>query len=208
MKNAEIDRKAEELAEATKGLQTCRALISTVERQVKSGTIESNRLDALAKQFVREGNDDKAREKLVEKARVDNELTSNKSQLKAHQETYEAYLHKVQAANERIVELRREAKSQGVRLQMAKAEATLAQLGNVMGKANLSFDSLSEVDAEIESQIDQNRAKGQVIHDLAREGLEEIEAEKRARMAQADDALAALKAEINGSTATAVYDPK
>jgi phage shock protein A len=196
VKNAEIDHKAEELSEATRGLESCRALIAGVERQVKVGTTESNRLQALAEQYVKEHNDNKAKEKLVEKTRVDNDLTTNREQLKIHQETYDAWRIKIQNATNRIAELRQEARGQGVRLQMSKAEANLAKLGSTMGKTNLSFDSLGEVNDEIEAQIDQNRAKGQVVHDLAREGLEEIDAENRAFNSQAEDALTALKAKM------------
>jgi len=198
VKNAEIDRRAEELAEATRGLESCHALIGGVERQIKTGNTESNRLQSLAEQYVRENNDDKAKEKLVEKTRVDHDLEANKEQLRVHRETYDAYLLKIQNANRKISELRREAREQGVRLQMSKAEANLSKFGAVMGKANLNFDSLGEVNEEIEAQIDKNRAKGQVAHDLAREGLEEIEAENRARYAQADDALASLKQKMSG----------
>lgn len=206
VKNAEIDRKAEELAEATRGLENCRGLISSVERQVKTGTAESNRLQALAEQYVDEKNDDMARAKLLEKETVDHDLANNKEQLATHRETYDAWLVKIQNANKRIAELRREAKQQGVRLQMSKAEANLSKLGSVMGKANLSFDSMSEVDQEIENQIDANRAKGQVAHDLAKEGLAEIEAENRARASAANKALDALKAKMNGGVA--VHDPR
>lgn len=196
VKNAEIDRKAEEVAEATRGLESCRALIAGVERQVTTGKRESARLQSLAEQFARDNNDQKALDKLTEKERVDTDLAHNEEQLQIHRQTYDAYLTKIKNANQRINDLRKEAREQGVRLQMAKAEANLAKLAPVVGKANLSFDQLDEVNREIESQIDQNRAKGQVVHDLAKDGLEEIEAENRARNAAAQDKLAALKARL------------
>lgn len=206
VKNAEIDRKAEDLAEATRGLEKCRALVSSVERQVREGKAESNRLQALAEQYIKEGNDAKAKEKLIEKTRVDRHLISNEEQLSQHREMYDNYLVKIQSANKSIAELRAEAKRQGVRLQMAKAEANLAKLGNFMGRMNVSFDSLSEIDQEIESQIDANHAKGQVALDLSKEGLEELEAENRAASAAADTALADLKSKVHGKFA--VHDPR
>jgi phage shock protein A len=198
VKNAEIDRKAEEIADATKGLENCRALIAGVERQVVSGKKEQARLQALSEQYARENNDALALEKLTELERVTADVDANEAQLKVHKETYEAFLTKIKHAHKSIARLRKEAKEQGVRLQMSKAEANLAKLGNIMGKHNLSFDSMSEVDEEIESQIDKNRAAGQVAHDLAKEGLEEIAAEERARNAKASDKLAALKQKLNG----------
>lgn len=205
VKNGEIDRKAEEISDATKGLENCRALIAGVERQVTSGQKEKARLEALSEQYAREGNDGRALEKLTELERVSSELASNEAQLKVHKETYEAFLAKIKHAHKAISRLRKEAKEQGIRLQMSKAEANLAKLGTIMGKANLSFDSLSDIDEEIESQIDKNRASGQVAHDLAKEGLEEIEAEERARNAKAIDKLAALKQKINGDGGVAVH---
>ncbi len=196
VKNAEIDRKAEDIAEATRGLESCNALIRGVERQVKSGQQEKARVTALAEQYTREGNDSKALGKLTELEKIETDLVSNETQLKQHRETYEAYLKKIQVAQSRIGELRKEARSQGVRLQMSKAEANLAKLAPMMGKANLSFDNLDEVNEEIEAQIDRNKAAGQVVSDLAREGLEEIEAEERARTAAASSRLADMKAKL------------
>jgi phage shock protein A len=203
VKNAEIDRKADEIAEATHGLEGSRALISSVERQVTTGERESKRLQSLAEQFAKENNDDKALEKLTELERVESELANNKKQLETHRSTYNNFLTKIQNANKRISELRKEAREQGVRLSMAKAEANLAKLAPAVGKANLNFDNLEEINQEIEAQIDKNRAKGQVVHDLSKEGLEEIEAENRAQNAAASNKLAALKAKINGGGAAA-----
>lgn len=197
VKNAEIDRKANEIADATQGLEGSRALISSVERQVVNGEREVKRLEALSEQFARENNDNKALEKLTELERVQAELDANRIQLKTHRETYNNFLTKIQNANKRILELRKEARSQGARLSLAKAEANLAKLASAVGKANINFDNPDEINQELESQIDKNLAKGQVVHDLSKEGLEEIEAENRARNAAAADKLAALKAKIN-----------
>lgn len=202
VKNAEIDRKAEEVAEATRGLESCRALIAGVERQVNSGEREKARLTALAEQYARENNDAKALEKLTELEKVESDLEANKTQLQTHNTTYNNFLTKIKNANKRIGELRKEAKTQGVRLQMSKAEANLAKLAPVVGKANLSFDNLDEVNDEIEAQIDANKAKGQVVHDLSADGLEEIAAEERARTAAASSRLADLKAKMNGGDKT------
>jgi len=202
VKNAEIDRKAEEIAEATRGLESCQALIRGVERQVTSGNKEKARLQALAEQFARENNDAKALEKLTELEKVEGDLNANESQLATHKGTYESFLKKIQNANKRIGELRKEARSQGVRLQMSKAEANLAKLAPVVGKANLNFDNLDEVNDEIEAQIDKNKAAGQVVADLARDGIEEMEAEERARTAAAGSRLADLKAKLGTGTKT------
>jgi phage shock protein A len=201
VKNAEIDRKADELAEATRGLESCRGLISSVERQVKNGEMASKRAEALAEQFAKDGNDNKALEKLTEKESIDEDLARNREQLNSHNETYKNYLIKITNANKKITSLRKEAREQGVRLEMSKANANLAKLAPVVGKSSLSFDNLDEVNQEIESQIDANHAKGQVVHDLSRDGLEEIEAEERARNSAAAGKLAALKAKIGNNGA-------
>lgn len=198
VKNAEIDRKAEEVAEATRGLESCRGLINGVERQVESGRREANRLQALAEQYVREGKDDLALERLAELERVQADLAANEGQLEAHRRGYEVYLAKIKSANRRIVDLRRDSARQGVQLRMAKAEANIARLGTAMGR-DINLDNLGEIDAEIQSQIDANRARGQVAQDLAAGANEEYEAEGRAWAAAARERLAAIKAGIDRS---------
>jgi phage shock protein A len=180
-------------------LEGCRAFVDRLERQVARGLANVSRHQALAEQYVREGNDTRAREELLEKARWDKDVSENKDQLSRHKQIYEGHLRTVQAAARRLDDMRHEAKQQGVRLEMSKVEASLSELGEVIGKAGLGLDNLSEVNEEIETQIDRNRAKGLVVHDLGREATAEVEAEQRARESAADSDLAALKSRMNGS---------
>lgn len=196
VKNAEIDRKAEEVADATRALEECQGNIKATERSIESGEKEFNRLQAIAEQFTKENNDTKALEALTQQDEVKVKLERNRKALTNYQNTYDAFLTKMKYAKKKIYELRREASDQGVRLQMSKAEANLDKLAALVGKDNLNFDNFNEIDQEIESQIDANKAKGQVASDLARDGLEEIQAEERARTSAAKDRLAELKSKL------------
>lgn len=197
MKNAEVNRVTTELGMVTTGLEDSVAHIQGLERRIKADEKDYNQLTALAKQYVREGNDDAASETLLRRDEVLARLTVDKEQLEKHREIYKTNIDQVEKATKKVFALKQEAIRQGMQLRTAVAEAKLAQLTTSLNGGNLALNDMAEIDEQINAKIDQSRAQIQVVHDLSRSQRQYAEAEERMRRARATTALNEIKAEMN-----------
>jgi hypothetical protein len=208
MKQAKINQAAEEVAAATLDLEKCRASMSKVQRYIDERIARSEVLEARANEYLLANKDDKltpeqkkeneasALKQMLDKEKVDDEIKASKDLLAKHTTAYDECAARCNAGHERISELKRETKQQGFRMQMAKADASIANLGKVLSGDKLSPDSFAEIDEQIEDSIDANLAKGQVAKDLKPSSDKDKEMDNRARERKASAALESMKEKL------------
>ncbi len=199
---AEVDRSAEEIAEATRGLEQYRGLVARLQRQVENGDKEVARLTARIKVALQANDDNKATEYAVLLKKAEADLAENRGQLAEYQQSYENHLKKIKHAREKIAEAKSKAQSLDAQLKMSKAEAEIANLAQKVGIKGASLEGLGEIEDEIQRQIDTNRAKAQVARDLSSEGLADLEAEERLQKEEAKAAKKADREEMRAKQAT------
>lgn len=193
---AEVDRSAEEIQHAGEGLEQYRGLVSRLQRQVANGESEVARLTQKVKLYLTEKQEDKAAEYAVQLKKVQNDLAENKAQLSQYESAYQNNLKKVKYANERIRVAKEKAQKMQAELRLSKAEAETARLAQSFNVKSASLDSLGEIEEEIQRQIDNNRARGQVITDLSQDGLLEMEEQDKLEKAEARQMLENFKQEM------------
>lgn len=192
IKNNKINEKSTEIATAVEEAETSQKLINSLERQINRTEAEANRLQALAEQYVKDGNDNKATEKLEEKEKLDLDLEENKNQLVVHKKMFDNHMTQINRSAGQISKLKKQAKSQGTRLQFAKADANLTRMSKLMGKS-VDFSDFSEVDDAIEEKIDGYKAVREVAEKLHTSDNEDAETEAKIKNAKVQSKLEALK---------------
>jgi phage shock protein A len=192
----EVDNSAEEIKEATSGLEQYRGLVSRLQRQVESGQKEVARLDARIKIYLEKGDEASATTSAIQLKKAQTDLEENKAQLKQYEGAYENNLKKIRYANQKIADARDKAQKLKADLQLSRAEAETAKLAQKFNCKNVSLEGAAEVEDEIQRQIDGNRAKAQVISDLSQDGLGEIAEQEAIQKQEAADILASYKANM------------
>jgi phage shock protein A len=193
-----IDEAGDTLKQAKTGLDRCRTVINSLGRQVADGERDVARLDTRIKTALSEGNEDRAAEYVQQLQTARATLEENRRQLDTNREIYNSFLKQVQAAQDRIVQAKRDADSMGTRLQTSQAEADLADITR-----NLDVDSHlvgSEADREAAlQQVDAATARVQTAQDLSAATLGEIEEDERSRKVDARTLLDQYKANMPNS---------
>jgi len=182
---AQVDASADEIRDATKGLEEYKGLVARLQRQVESGTKEKNLLEAKIKNHLNVGQEDRAADLAMQLTRVEKELAENQGQLQQYEGAYQANLKKIRYAHTKIEDAKQKAQKLQADLRLSKAEAETAKLAQSFNVKTSTLDGLGEIEEEINRQIDRNRGKAQVISDLAQDGLADIEAEESLRKAEA-----------------------
>jgi len=150
---------------AKNGLEDCRALLRSVQRQVESGEREKARLESRIRAALAEGDPNQAaREYALQLAEAERQLALNREQLAQHEKTFAAFAKQVDAGQNRVLEARRKADELGVALQLSRHEKDLAQ--SAFDPQGLQ-QSAAQAEERIHQQIDRNRAAVQVAADLA-----------------------------------------
>jgi phage shock protein A len=193
----QVDNAAEEIKDATTGLEQYRGLVARLQRQVGNGEKEVARLDARIKVYITSGDDTSATNYAIQLKKTTTELEENKAQLAQYQSAYENNLKKIRFANQRIADAREKAQKLSADLKLSKAEAETAKLAQKFNCKNVSLDGVAEVEDEIQRQIDSNRAKAQVISDLSEDGLADIAEQEAVQKQEAAGILAEYKAKMN-----------
>lgn len=193
---AEVDRSAEEIQQAGEGLEQYRGLVSRLQRQVANNEKEEIRLTQKVKALLQEGDENKASEYAVQLKKVQGELAENRSQLSSYENAYNANLKKVKYANDKIRSAKEKAEKMQAELRLSKAEAEVSKLAQSFNVKTASVDGLTEIEEEIQRQIDANRAKGQVMRDLSQDGLDQMEEDEKIQRAQAKELLEQFKADM------------
>jgi len=193
---AEVDRSADEIREATVGLEQYRGLVSRLQRQVATGEKEVARLEARVRSFLTAGDESRAAEFAVQLKKAQAELEENRSQLTGYDEAYQNNLKKVKYARQRIESAKEKAHKMQADLRLSKAEAETAKLAEKFNVRTNTLEGLGEIEEEIQRQIDTNRGKAQVLRDLSADGLDEIAEAEAIQKQEAQDVLAKMRAEM------------
>lgn len=193
---AEVDKAAAEIGEATEGLEEYRGNVSSMERRVAKGEKDEATLLARIKVALNNNDENRASDYAVQLKQVQNELGNARESLATHKAAYENNLKKIKYARNTIEDRRRKAANLHAELRMSKADAELAKISDKFNINATSFDGLGEIEEEIHRKIDMNKGKAQVALDLSSEGLAEIEEQEAIQRAEAKDLLEKVKADM------------
>jgi phage shock protein A len=190
----EYDSSVEQLKDGRQGLETYRALVERVNRQVAGGRDHVQKLEAETKAYLKAGQRDAAAKFALELQKAKKDLAANEQQLAMHEEAYGNNLKKIQHATKKLGEVRDKIQKYDAELKMSAAEAEVAALAQSF---NLDVTTdFGQIEQVIQGKIDKNRAKTRVAADLSQEGIESIQAEEKMEKAMAEDALSQFEAEL------------
>jgi phage shock protein A len=190
----EYDTSVEQLKDGRQGLETYRALVERVSRQVATGRDHVQKLEAQTKAYLKAGQRDAAAKFALELQKAKQDLAANEQQLAMHEESYGNNLKKIQHATKKLGEVRDKIQKYDAELKMSAAEAEVAALAQSF---NLDVTTdFGQIEQVIQGKIDKNRAKTRVAADLSQEGIESIQAEEKMEKAMAEDALTQFEAEL------------
>ncbi len=190
----EHDTAVEQFKEGRKGLETYRALVERVTRQVAGARDHVQKLEAQTKAYLKSGQRDEAAKFALELQKAKKDLAAYEDQLHMHEQSYENNLKKIQHAAKKLGEVREKIHKYDAELKMSSAEAEVAALAQSFNMdVTTDFGQLEEM---IQGKIDKNRAKSRVASDLSQEGLASIEAEEKMEKAMAEDALSQFEVEL------------
>jgi phage shock protein A len=190
----EHDRAVEQLKEGRTGLETYRALVERVNRQVAAGRAHVQKLEAQTKAYLKAGERETAAKFALELQKAKRELAVNEEQLAMHETAYENNLKKIQHASGKLAEVREKIQRYDADLKMSAAEAEVAILAQSFNMdVTTDFGQLEQM---IQGKIDKNRGRVRVASDLSQEGLASIEAEERMEKVLADEALTQFETEL------------
>src|SRR5215469_6150228 len=190
----EYDSSVEQLKDGRQGLETYRALVERVNRQVAGGRDHVQKLEAETKAYLKAGQRDAAAKFALEYEKAKKDLAANEQQLNLHEEAYGNNLKKIQHATKKLAEVREKIQKYDADLKMSAAEAEVAALAQSFNlDVTTDFGQLEQV---IQGKIDKNRARTRVAADLSQEGIESIKAEESVEKAMAEEALKGFEAEL------------
>ena len=190
----EHDSAVEQLKEGRLGLETYRALVERVTRQVQMGRDHVQKLEAQTKTYLKAGQRDAAAKFALELQKAKRELATNEQQLATHEEAYGNNLKKIQHATGKLGEVREKIQKYDAELKMSVAEAEVAKLAQSF---NLDVTTdFGQIEQVIQNKIDKNRATTRVAADLSQEGLASIEAEEKVEKIMAEEALTQFEVEL------------
>lgn len=194
----EYDGAVEQLKEGREGLEQYRALVERVTRQVRTDEKRVADLTAKVKGYLKANDRVTAGKFALELKRAQDDLKENEGQLQIHETSYQNNLTKIQHATKKLNEVQLKIHTYDAELKMSAAEAEMARLAQ-----SFNFDvttDFGELESIIQGKIDLNRAKVRVASDLSGQGIAEIEAEKRAEEAQAEDLLRQFEVDMGIKT--------
>ena len=190
----EYDAAVAQMKDGRQGLETYRALVERVTRQVMSGRDHVQKLEAQTKAYLKAGERDAAAKFALELQKAKKDLAANEQQLAMHEEAYGNSLKKIQHATQKLSDVREKIQKYDAELKMSAAEAEVAKLAESFNM-DITTDC-GQIEQVIQGKIDKNRAKVRVAADLSQEGIESIKAEERMEKAMAEDALAQFETEL------------
>lgn len=193
---AEVDKSADEIQEAREGLAQFKGHIASLERKVTNGTKKVEELKQTIKGHLLANNENKAANYAIEFQVALTQLEKDKAELQEQQSLYEMNLKTMKFANQKIREAKEKAERMQSDLRMSKANAEISKAAQNFEIKTSSIDNLGEIEDEIQRQIDVNRAKGQVIHDLGNDGLDRMDEQEKLQQQKALELLEQFKQEL------------
>ena len=190
----EHDAALEQLKEGRKGLETYRALVERVTRQVAGAKDHVQKLEAQTKAYLKSGQREEAAKFALELQKAKKDLAAYEEQLRMHEQSYENNLKKIKHAAQKLGEVREKIQKYDAELKMSAAEAEVAELAHSFNM-DVTTD-FGQLETMIQGKIDKNRGKARVAADLSQEGIASIEAEEKMEKAMAEDALTQFEVEL------------
>ncbi len=190
----EYDTAVEQMKDGRQGLETYRALVERVTRQVTTGRDHVQKLEAQTKAYLKAGERDAAAKFALELQKAKKDLAANEQQLTMHEEAYGNSLKKIQHATKKLGEVKEKIQKYDAELKMSAAEAEVAKLAQSFNM-DITTD-FGQIEDVIQGKIDKNRAKVRVAADLSQEGIESIKAEEKMEKQMAEDALSQFEVEL------------
>ena len=124
----EYDTAVEQLKQGRTGLETYRALVERVTRNVAANRAHVQQLEADTKAYLKSGQRDTAAKFALELQKAKTELKSNEDQLALHETAYENNLKKIQNAGKKLADVKQKIQKYDADLKMSSAEAEVAAL--------------------------------------------------------------------------------
>lgn len=183
----EYDKAVAELQEGRKGLEQYRGLVEKVSRQVKENERQVQQLASQTKAYLKAGDRETASKFALQMQQAKTQLAENQEQLSLHEGAYDNNLTKIKHANKKLIEVRDKIQRYDAELKMSEAEAEIAALSKSF-EMNITTD-FGQLEDVIQRKIDANRGKARVAVDLSKEGVAEIQAERRMESVMAEEAL-------------------
>jgi phage shock protein A len=171
----EYDQAVGEIKSGREGLAQYRALVERVNRQVGENQKHAATLEAKIKAYLKANDRESAARFALELQKAKGELAENERQLALHETAYGNHLMKIKHATGKLAELQERIHKYDAELKMSRAEAEVAELSKTF-----NFDvttDFGQIENQIQTRIDQNRAKVRVAADLSGEGLVEVQRE-------------------------------
>jgi phage shock protein A len=200
MYREKIEEATDNLRTAKESLARVKGLIASVERQITDGTAEAARLDSRIKLALSENKEDRAAEYVQQLQGIKSQLAANKSQLASHDVSYQAFLMQVKSAQTKIINAKREAEKLGTQLEISKVEAEIGEINQRFSSKADPLDEALKYKGDIQKQIDQNKAKGQVFLDVNADLVKEDEEEAKIRDMEAKAILEQYKKDMQPTT--------
>ena len=197
MYKEKIEEATDNLRTAKESLVRVKGLIASVERQVNDGKSEIARLDARIKLALTDNNEAKAAEYVTQLQSAKTQLKQNEEQLATHNSSYQAFLKQVQSAQAKIINAKREAEKLGTQLEISKVEAEIGDINQRFSSKADPLDEALKYREGIQKQIDQNKARGQVLADVNTDLVEEDKEEAKIKDMEAKALLDEYKKNMN-----------
>lgn len=195
-----IEEATDNLRTAKESLVRVKGLIASVERQVNDGKTEIARLDARIKLALTDNNEARAAEYVQQLQNAKEQLKQNESQLTTHNSSYQSFLKQVQAAQTKIIGAKREAEKLGTQLEISKVEAEIGEINQRFSSKADPLDEALKFKSDIQKQIDQNKARGQVFADVNTDLVTEDAEEAKIKEMETKALLEQYKKEMSTTT--------
>lgn len=191
-----IDKSADDIKEATAGLEQFSGMLETKKRQKADGEKEVADLDARIKIALKSGNRDRAATLVTQLNREKDHLATNVKLLGQYDSNYQSNVRKIKLARETIADAKDKAKRLGAELQMSEAEKQISDLQSKFQLNGANLDGLGEVEEAIQAKIDANRGAAIARADVGADGSAELEEREKIRQEQTESTLAQYEAEM------------
>lgn len=186
--NQAVEDGVTSIQNAKKGLEHYGGLISSVQRQVESGEKEKVRLEGRIQEILRSGDPARtASEFALVLADVEQNLRTNREQLRKHKEIAENLARQVELGQAKVAAARLKAARLGLELEQSEREKQMASFASAFSFNPEGLDTdLARAEELINQKIDENRAAGHVTADIAKQAFAGAEEELERRVAAAE----------------------
>jgi phage shock protein A len=193
-----IDEAKQSIGRARSGMANVKSLIARIQRQIQEGEEEEVKLNTRIRNLLEAGDETRAREQALNLAQVKKALEENRDQLRAHEDTFEAFAREVSLAQDKVNRAQVDARALNAKLEISSAQAELAEVTKACGFDVTSVSELEKHREEVLRRIDTNKAKAEIT---ASTNKDELDFADMDREKAADDILAQFRTAPEGKQA-------